>query len=596
MKRFWDRRYAGLLVVAIGMAIYSPTVMFHKIGYDDDWLWSDDSPLRSLDAPTLKAVFFQLDAHHRKGVGSEYLPVRDVAVAVDMAIWGHDQHGPHISQVLLFGLLLFAFGTLLIRWGVPPPVAWLATLLWACHPIGVQSVAWMSERKGILAALFVAATGHAWIRYRAKARHSPFALALAIVCAVCGVWSKAPAVFGPLAFAAWDFILLPRARSRWFAIILCGSAAVAASIPVVVIASQMRVIDEEEGGAHVSRVPAAVGSLGHYVQSMTLVERPALSYPMQSDGPRPLDLALGALAILGSAAALALRRRSETYKLRLAALAWAWVWFLPISHLIAPVHIMVADRYAFLWALGVCLGIALAIEYAIVQARGTLRLAIAGGLVCVFAVRTLQEEQAWTNSIELFSRAFETNPRDPQMCENFASAIYAEGDAKGALAILDAGLAVRPREPHLLMKASQILWQIDQHDAALVAARTAAESGLSSTAWRYAVLLEQSNDKENAVWWARRAAYAHPELEMYQRTLATILADTGRLDEAEWALRTAITSPEHPVLDDLRLADVLLRLHRYVEVPRALAPARRDALLADQVRRIEAQLASASGK
>ena len=55
-------------------------------------------------------MFFELDAHNRKVVGSEYLPVRDVVTAADMAIWGHDQHGPHITQVLLFGLLLWAFG------------------------------------------------------------------------------------------------------------------------------------------------------------------------------------------------------------------------------------------------------------------------------------------------------------------------------------------------------------------------------------------------------------------------------------------------------------------------------------------------------
>ncbi|MBV8758468.1 MAG: hypothetical protein JO257_14380, partial [Deltaproteobacteria bacterium] len=72
MKRFWERRFAGLLVVVIGMAIYSPTVVFHKIGFDDDWLWNDESPLRNFDAHTLKAVFFELDAHNRRVVGSEY--------------------------------------------------------------------------------------------------------------------------------------------------------------------------------------------------------------------------------------------------------------------------------------------------------------------------------------------------------------------------------------------------------------------------------------------------------------------------------------------------------------------------------------------
>ena len=71
--------------------------------------------------------------------------------------------------------------------------------------------------------------------------------------------------------------------------------------------------------------------------------------------------------------------------------------------------------------------IALAIEVAINPTRGTLRLALAGGLVCLLAVRTLQEEQPWTNSIELFSRAFETNPRDPQMCENLATALLRRG-------------------------------------------------------------------------------------------------------------------------------------------------------------------------
>lgn len=583
-KRFWERRFAGLLVVAIGMAIYAPTVMFHKIGFDDDWLWNDESPLRSFDAHTLKAVFFELDAHNRRVVGSEYLPVRDTIVALDMKLWGTDQHGPHVSQLLLFGLLLWAFGTLLVRWGVPPAVAWLATLLWATHPICVQSVAWMSERKGILAALFVAATGHAWIRYRAKQRIGW--LVLAMVCAVCGVWSKAPAVFGPLAFAAWDLILLPRGRSRWYAILLVGGAAVAASVPVVLIAAQTRVIDEEEGGAHVARLAAAAGSLGHYVRSMTLVEKPALSYPMQTDGPGVLDLILGIAGLLGAAAAVLLRRAAASYKLRLAALAWIGAWFLPISHLIAPVHILVADRYAFLFAFGVCLCVALAVE----QLRGTLRLAVAGGLVCLLAVRTMQEEQAWTNSIELFTRAFETNPRDPQMCENLASAIYAAGDPGTALAVLNAGVTAREREPHLMMKASEILWQTGQHAAALAAARTAAESGLSSAAWRYAALLDLSGDWHEASWWARRAAQAHPELEMYQRTYATILVELGRLDEAEWPLRIAMASPDHPLLDELRLADVLVRLHRFREVPPLLARVRHDPLLADQVRKIEAQL------
>jgi hypothetical protein len=585
MMRLFERRWIGAIVAAIAVVLYAPTVFFQKIGFDDVWLWADNSPLRHLSAHLVHDIFLNFNYGVRELLGGEYLPVRDLLVAIDMRIWGLDQHGPHITQLILFGLLVWSTGTLLVRWKFPRPVAWMGTLLWAVHPLCVQSVSWMSERKGILAALFAVGCGHAWAAFRERARWP--LLLLACLSAVCAVWSKAPALFAPAVFAVWDLVLLPRARSRWPAILAIGAAAALAALPVVVVASRTRVIADEAGatgGVEASRPIAALGAEGHYVQGALLVRAPSLSYPIQSYGPALIDLIAGALAILASIAIA--YPAGETRRVRLALLAWAWIWFVPFSHLLAPVHILVADRYAFLWLLAPCVGAALAIE----RLSRTPRLFVFGAVTCVLAIATVRAEQAWTNSIELFGHGCQVNPRDPQMCENLAAELERAGDAEGALAAADRGLAAHPKEPHIEMRKAAILWEGGNREAALLEAQHGAESGLSSAAWRYAVLLEMAGRARDAVWWARRAAAYHPEIESYQRTYATLLGEVGDWTDAEWPLRIAIGNPHHARVAELRLVEVLIHLHRYAEARAWLARIARDPTSAAAVKQLEAQL------
>lgn len=590
MKRVWDRRLAPLVLVVLAVGIHGPAIVFHNVGLDDDWLWGDTSPLRHVDLHTLHDICCNFTVPVRHSLGGEYLPVRDLLTALDMAIWGHYEPGPHITQLLLFGLLVWGLGTLLVRWRFPRAVAWGGVMLWSLHPLGVQSISWISERKGLLAALFVVATGHAWARFRGGGRG--FWLGVAAAAAICGAWSKAPAMFAPAVFAAWDLLVLPRDRRRWLAVGTVGVATLLAAVPVVLTASQAHVIDDTAGatgGVDVPRVVATVGSLGHYAQGTVLARTPSLSYPIQSVGPGALDLAAGVAAIALSVVLVLVRRRSDSYRLRLALLAWAWIWFVPFSHLIAPVHILVGDRYAWLWLVAPCVGAALAIE----RLAPTPRLAVLGVLVCALAIATVRAEAAWVSSLELFSRGCAANPRDPQMCDNLAEAFEEQGEPAAALEAARRGLAASPRQPYLQMRVAHLLWSGGDRAGALAAARIGAESGLSSAAWRYARLLDLAGEPQQALWWARRAAEFHPELAEYQSTLAQILVQLGRFAEAEARLRLAIAQPQHPVLDDLHLAEVLAAQHRYAEARAALEPVRRDPELAEAARRLDAQLAAA---
>jgi Flp pilus assembly protein TadD len=220
----------------------------------------------------------------------------------------------------------------------------------------------------------------------------------------------------------------------------------------------------------------------------------------------------------------------------------------------------------------------------------TPRLAVYGLLVCVTAVAAIRAEQAWTNSIELFGRGCQVNPRDPQMCENLAGQLERAGAIDQALAAADRGLAATPKEPHIEMRKAQILWESGDHDAALVEAQRGAESGLSSAAWRYAALLEMAGRPRDAVWWARRAAEYHPEIADYQRTYATVLGAIGDYQAAEWPLRLALANPQHAPALEVRLAEVLIHLHRYQEARAWLAIAAKQPALAHAVHQLESQI------
>ncbi len=115
---------AGWLVVAITVLVFVPTLGLGRVALDDLWLWSDDSPLRAPSAATLHHVWFELDAHARHDVGTEYLPVRDVVVAADMAVWGAHEQGFHATQLVLYAGTVLALGGLLIRFGLRRDLAW----------------------------------------------------------------------------------------------------------------------------------------------------------------------------------------------------------------------------------------------------------------------------------------------------------------------------------------------------------------------------------------------------------------------------------------------------------------------------------------
>lgn len=545
MTRLFERPLGALLVVAVTLALYAPSVALRRVDFDDYWLWSDVSPLRDLDGATVREVFLDLDGESRRPLGHEYLPVRDLSVAVDMALWGDNEHGPHATQLALFVLTVFLLGRLLVRFGVPPAVAWLGTLVWAAHPIHVESVAWLSERKGVLAMLFAVVVGHAWLRYREGGRARW--LVIAAVAAVAATWSKAPAMFAVAVFAAWDLLLLAPSPRRWLAIAVVGVATAAAAVPVVMIASEARVIGvDDDGAVRDARAVAATGIAGHYVESLVLARRPSISYAIQREGASPADLAVGGASAIASLAMVAwwLRRRRADRGVRLAVamLAWAWIWLVPISQLVVPVHVVVADRFALAWSLAGCVGVAWLVE----RLRAPWRAIAGAALVAALGIATIRAEDAWTSTSALFENALAEYPGDALRRDALADIHRRAGELDAAMAVVDDGLALAPDEPHLLEQRARIEQAGHDEAGALADAARAAASDKATALDLYARLLVRAGRAREAVPLAARAAARHPELGTYDRTYAIALLTVGRPADAIGPLALATLFDPQP--------------------------------------------------
>ncbi|MGP8239195.1 MAG: hypothetical protein ACLQVW_27805 [Limisphaerales bacterium] len=144
----------ALALVVVTLAAYRPA-------WNAGFIWDDDkyvtqNPL--LTAPDgLRRIWFSLDSP------SQYFPLTYSTFYAERAVWGLNPAGYHRVNLLLHVGNALLVWWLLARLAVPG--AWLASALFALHPVQVESVAWITERKNLLMALFFLLTLLAWTKF-----------------------------------------------------------------------------------------------------------------------------------------------------------------------------------------------------------------------------------------------------------------------------------------------------------------------------------------------------------------------------------------------------------------------------------------------
>ncbi|MBA3819344.1 MAG: tetratricopeptide repeat protein, partial [Deltaproteobacteria bacterium] len=250
-------------------------------------------------------------------------------------------------------------------------------------------------------------------------------------------------------------------------------------------------------------------------------------------------------------------------------------------------HILVADRFAYLWSVAGCVAVAWLLE----RVPNTARVAVTGALVCVLGLATLWAQEPWTASTPLFTRAVQTNPHDAAACENLAIALGMDGRTNHAFDVIDECLLARPEHSYLLQRKAIMLWAVGRRAEALEASRRSTGSGFSSASALYSQHLHALGRAAEAVPWAERAVRRRPENAGYARTLAEILVTVGRYADAERIVRRLMLTPPTLSFDHLLLATILIETGRDSEAGPHLERAGQSAMHATQVAALRARLA-----
>jgi tetratricopeptide (TPR) repeat protein len=532
---------AALLVAAAVLVVYRGALENGWVRYDDDVYVTDNPRVQSLSAENLRWMLRDTSVFY-------WHPLTWLVHALEVQAFGQEARWHHLTSVLLHAanatlvLLLFLAVAEAAGAAWPPGArvggAAAAALLWALHPLRVESVAWAAEKKDLLVALFMLAGMLAWLRYGRLAAGAPgrrrwYAAALAAT--ALGLLAKPMAMTMPfllLALDAWPLRRLsgPGAlRRALLEKVPFLALAAAAVIPSALDPRQERLLPT---GTGVDLGARLVGSIWGFAFGAVRTAWPADLVPFY---PLPLaaDVTLGnpryllAGLLLATATALAWASRR-----RRPAAAAAWAFFLlataPVCGIRQAGSIETADRFTYLPTVGLFLlagagvATALALRPAVAAAAAVLALALAA----VLGSLAVRQVRVWHDAETLWTRIATAFPGRVVVAHNNLGALWHHR-------------AVETGDPAALARAEE-----EYRTAIRLREDHAPGHG------NLGMVLQARGDLAGAERCYRRALELDPRLGRTHANLAILLARRGDLAEAREEARRARASPQ-PVPEPL---------------------------------------------
>lgn len=588
----WTTRFLPVLVAAGTLAAFAPAL-------DDGWVAWDD-PLHFLNNPFYRGLGraqlrWMFEGPHL----GQYFPVTWLTLGLDYKLWGMEPYGYHATSVLIqaaVAVALYFVARRLLALAVPRAdardaslAAAVAALAFAVHPLRVESVAWITERRDLVSGLFYLLAIDFYLRARATAPARAWRWrAASLVAFAASLLSKAIGFTLPAALLildAWPLGRFSWPPTRW------GKRerdALVEKVPYALLSAACAVA--AWAGLRGDGTLRGVGQVGLGAR-LAQASFGFLFYPFKTlwptglipvyEQPRALSLASPPFAACfvacAAIAAAAWIRRRERPAVS-AALAFYAVALAPVSGLVSNgLPYLAVDRYSYLPALSFAvLGGGLFLSVA--RRRRAVALAATGAILFSWIALSRAQCAVWRDSASLWGHALSIAPNGATALVNEAVVLSERGDWNGAEALARRATRARPEDFAAWANLGSILARrgrfADAEDALTRAAalRPNAESivvdrGLAiaaqgrdaeaAAAFRSAVALDDSDAR---AWYAlgnalgrrsrgaeaessyRRAIELDPAFGDARVNLGMLLASRGRVDEAAAQFRAALSS------------------------------------------------------
>jgi protein O-mannosyl-transferase len=531
---------ALIALVALNWVVYAPLGHFDFVKWDDPQYITDNATV--LAGLTWHGVAWAFTSTH----GPYWHPLTWLSHMLDVQLFGLDAGGHHITNIVLhIATTLLLFGLLRRTTGALMRSAFVAALF-AVHPLHVESVAWIAERKDVLSALFWMLTLWAYGWYAARPGVRRY-LAVMLLFA-CGLMAKPMVVTLPFALLLVDVWPLGRLTRGAIHRTAGWSRLVTEKLPLIALAAAVGaatfVLQRGQGALPALeaiplklRVANALTSYVAYIGLMFWPAHLAALYPYPRALPAWWAIA-GAALILAGISGVAIRTaRRHPYVLV------GWLWYLgtlvPVIGLIQSGEQSMADRFVYIPLVGLFVIVAWGIPDlpdGIVrwpERRVALPVAAAIAIVAC-AVVARRQVQYWADNLTLWEHVVSATGPNYRAQGNLAMALQDAGRTGDAIAHYSEALRINPRFLDAYDNLGLALASEGRTDEAI--ALYAKTLGLKPTDAdahnNLGKLLAEQGKVGDAVAHFSEAVRLKPQFSEAHNNLANALATEGKLREA----------------------------------------------------------------
>lgn len=518
--RPWTRWLLPLLIGGVVVATFLPALGNGFVAWDDDKNFLDNPHYRGLGLVQLRWMWTTFHLGH-------YVPLTWMTLGLDYLLWGMNPAGYHLTNVLLQAanaVVVYFLARRLLRFGEPGDTAgdeWslglaaaFAALVFALHPLRVESVAWVTERRDVLSGLFFNAATLTYLRTRDAGSHRGL-YAASLVLFGCALLSKATAMTLPAVLLILNVYPLRRLGIRPdqreavrdialevlpFALLAAGAAAL--SVVALHPPTQLGVVD---------KVAVSARSLAFYLWKTIAPVRlsPVYEMPQRVEPFTLLYVAsYGAVLATTVLAVMAARRWPGVT----AALAAFTVITLPMLGAVQNGPQIAADRYTYhaAPALAMLAGGGLMVAW---RRYGRTALGFAVAALLALATLTWRQTLVWRDSASLWSHVVRLDDDSSIGHVGLANVLLKQDSVDAAMEHARRAVAIAPgyAQAHndlgvALARRNRLTEAVDQYEQALTL-----EPSDDEAQNNWGVVLARQGDLAGAIEHYQRALAANPD-------------------------------------------------------------------------------------
>ena len=426
--------------MVLTLVLYNPVSRYPFLTFDDQRYVTENWHVQAgLRWETVEWAFTTYDA-------ANWHPLTWLSHALDWQLFGKNPAGHHYTNVLLHAANVVLLFLLLQSATGSDWRSWMVAALFAVHPINVESVVWIAERKNVLSMLFFLLALWAYGSYV----HRPGIVRYVVVAVLfaMGLMAKPQVITLPFVLLLWDYWPLRR--------VLPGSRLVLEKVPLLLmsLASAIITFKAQAGGGAVRstleyslwvRLQNALVAYATYVLKAVWPTRLAPLYPNPGSS-LPAWQVLAAVTFLAVVTAWVVIMRQRRY------LPVGWFWFLgtlvPMIGLVTVGAIAMADRYAYLPFIGLFIMLSWGLAD-LAQAWHLPRAALTIPALALVALTAVAHQQIeyWNDNVTLWTHTIEVTGPNFVAEDSLGVGLAAEGRMDEAAAHFRRAVEISPEDP-----------------------------------------------------------------------------------------------------------------------------------------------------